>query len=154
VRVEQGRRLPPEDLELPTTAPTGRSERVRPRLRADPGGSKHLGRELCGEAEPDDDPGKDAARQATGPNVRDQTVDMSIVHEVVLLPVAVGRPVGGRVLPPPGLLVGEDSRGPARSAYYSKRPSGSKSATTLRGYTFSDFVVTTVALGGQGCKAS
>src|SRR5207245_1979677 len=41
-------------------------------------------------------------------------------------------PVGGNASPQPGLLVGEDSRGPARSAYYSKRPSRAKPATGHR----------------------
>src|SRR5206468_2400273 len=92
VRVQERRGLPPEYLELPAAAATRRGEPVRPRLCRNRGGAQHLGGKRRGEAEPDHDPGEIAARQARGPNVRDETVDISFVHEVVLQPVAVGRP--------------------------------------------------------------
>src|SRR5205807_1303851 len=85
VRVEQGRSLPPEHLELAASASTRRREALCTRLGGNPGGAEHLGGQRPGEAETDDDPGERPPRQATGAHVRDETVDLSLVHEVVLL---------------------------------------------------------------------
>ena len=60
VRVEQGRRLPPEHFELAASASTRRREAVRTRLGGNPGGAEHLGGQRPGEAEADHDPGERA----------------------------------------------------------------------------------------------
>src|SRR5262249_19793470 len=61
VRIEQGRRLPPEHLELPAAAAAGRCEPVSLRLRRNAGGSQHPGGEGRAEAEAHHDPGESAA---------------------------------------------------------------------------------------------
>jgi hypothetical protein len=55
-------------------------------------------RDWRAETETDQEPCERAAREATGAHIGDEVVDVSIVHEVVLLPVAVGRPVSVRCL--------------------------------------------------------
>src|SRR4029077_5547287 len=73
-RVEQGRRLPPEYLELPAAAPPRRSEPIAARLGPELPGSEKRRRDRRAEAEADHEPGKSAARETGGSNVSDEVV--------------------------------------------------------------------------------
>src|SRR5262249_4865248 len=96
VGVQQGRRLPPEDLELPAAAAARRGEPVRPRLRRDAAGTQHPRSQRGAQAEAAHAPGEGGGWWASASDVRDERVDVSFVHEVVLQPVAVGRPSAAR----------------------------------------------------------
>src|SRR5581483_3096285 len=79
VRVEEGRRLPPEDADRAPAAALRRREALRLRL-GDAGRGEHLGGERRGEPRPDHHPGEVPAAEGAVLHAIDPVPQLTLVH--------------------------------------------------------------------------